>query len=210
MIKQTLWDVRAKLLVSSPDEYQVEPGSTTTPSWLQDVCYIDPDGNDPGTSILEHDASFARSSSEEEPSSGSASTGPSSTRHEDSVDQGLILESTSHVLARSGATKAYFDWALIDLEQSRWPVSPNLVTYPKGYTQPISGVVSESLLQSPLPVLVVTARSGVVEGLLHPSYAFFATSVKAQGYYKQLGQARAMNFKGHYRTSGLEHDIKLD
>ena len=179
---------------------EAEPGSQVVPSWLMNVEYDDPAENEIWTSDSRHNDSTTRSSTEEKSifrlDSNRLSLGP-----EFSADLGLSLDSTSHVFACNQDDEPFLDWALIDLEQAQWPILPNLVTYPMGETHILSEVVPQSELWAGREVLVVTAGSGVVEGTLQPSYAFFGRPALAPGSgFAELGRAQVVTFQEHHGT----------
>jgi len=190
---------------SQPDVLQstyldeAEPGSPAGPSWLLNVEYDDPPESDLWTSDSNPDDSTTESSNEEQSvlrlDSKRLSLAP-----ELSTDLGLTLDSTSPIFARTEHNEPYLDWALIDLEQAQWPILPNLVIYPKGESRIVSEVAPLSLLQEVSEILIVTAGRGVVEGTLHPSYAFFASPASAQGYRSEVSPAQIVTFQEHHGT----------
>ena len=179
---------------------EAEPGSSVTPSWLLNVSYDDPAENDSWTSDREHDASTTRSSSEEKSTFRLDSNRPP-LASDRSAELRLSLYTASQIFARTEPNEPYLDWALIDLAQTPWPILPNLVIYPEGESHIVSAVLPQSPLQEVLEVLVVTAGRGVVEGTLHPSYAFFGNPALARGDGSEaLGRAQVVTFEQHHGT----------
>jgi len=52
----------------------------------------------------------------------------------------------------------------------------------------------------------VTAGRGVVEGTLHPSYAYFSNPTRAG----KLGRGQVATFQEHHGASDLGYRIRLD
>jgi len=197
-------EVAAQHALQSTNADEVRSGTPTTPPWLLNVKYDDSAGSHPWSSNLAYHASTARlSRSEMEISKSGLKLDKLSLAGDVSADQGFALSSTSYLFARSGYTKPYLDWALIDLEQLQWPVLSNLVIYPENEPHIVSKVASQPALEQVLDVLVVTAGKGIVEGILHPSHAFLGNPRPTDWHFFRLGRAQVVTFRGHYSMLDL-------